>query len=378
MKFSEVPAPEALKKSLIQAISTGYVAHAQLFAGSEGSTALMLALAYSQYLNCENPSETDSCDQCPSCIKAKKFVHPDFHYCFPFAKSKLADESEEPNAYLPLFRSFLEEMPFGTLQDWSQKAEFENRAPIINIKSVRETMKDLQLKSYEAKYKIQIIWLPETMRKEGANAFLKMLEEPAPFTVFLLVSQQAEQLLPTIISRTQRVTVPKTDRTALSSFLQSRFQAGSAQADLAADLSEGNISEALLLLNEKEDDFHLLFMNWQRACYNNNLNKLIQYMEEFQSLGREVQKSFLRYSLTKVRNAMAISQGAPETVHLPPAEFADLEKFGKIFTLDFIAALLTELEAAHLQIDRNAAAKMVFMDASLRLAAGFAKIKAAG
>jgi DNA polymerase-3 subunit delta' len=378
MKFSEVPVPEALKQRLIQAIASGHVAHAQLFSGTEGGPALMLALAYSQYLNCENPSESDSCGQCPGCIKAAKFVHPDFHYCFPFAKSKQVGESDELNAYLPLFRSFMEEMPFGTLQDWSQKADFENRSPIISIKSMRETMRDLQMKSYEARYKVQIIWLPETMRKEGSNSFLKILEEPTPYTVFLLVSQEPEQLLPTIISRTQRITVPKPDRDTLNAFLQTRFGAEPSKADVAAALAEGNISEALFLLNEKEDDFHHLFMNWQRACYNNNLNKIMQYMDTFHALGREMQKSFLRYSLTKVRNAMAIARGAADTVHLPEAEFADLEKFGKIFTLEFIGILLSEIEAACGNIERNASAKMVFMDVSLKLAGGFSKIKAAG
>jgi DNA polymerase-3 subunit delta' len=375
MKFSDVPAPESLRTSLVQAITTGHVAHAQLFAGSEGGVGLMLALAYAQYLNCENPSDTDSCGQCSSCSKSQKFIHPDFHYCFPFAKSKLVDEAEDPNAYLPLFRSFLEEMPFGTLQDWAARAEFENRTPIINIKTVRETMKDLQLKAYEAKYKVQIIWLPETMRSEGSNAFLKLLEEPPPFTLFLLVSDQPEQLLPTIISRTQRVTVPKLERAALSEFLQIRFSFEAGKAEAISALADGNISEALSLIDEKEDDFHRLFMDWQRACYKNDLSKIIQHMDAFHALGKELQKSFLRYSLSKIRNAMAISNGGSETVHLPASEFSDLSNFGKIFSIEFISTLLSELEKAYYQIDRNASAKMIFLDVSLKLASGYAQIK---
>jgi DNA polymerase-3 subunit delta' len=375
MKFSDVPCPESLKASLIQAIDSGQVAHAQLFAGSEGGVSLMLALAYGQYLNCENPQNGDSCGNCISCIKIQKFIHPDFHFCFPYAKTKLVADDENIHSYLPLFRSFLEESPFGTLQDWSQKAEFENRTPIINIKAVRETMQGLQLKAYEAKYKIQIIWLPETMRTEGSNAFLKLLEEPPPYTLFLLVSQAPELLLPTIISRTQRVTVPKLDRNSLSQYLQKQFETVAGKAEAVAALSDGNISDALALLNEKEDDFHHLFMDWQRSCFKNDLSKLTQHMESFQTLGKELQKSFLRYSLSKVRNAMAINFGGDETVHLPEAEFGDLSKFGKIFTLEFITTFMSELETAYYHIDRNASPKMVFFDVSLKLASVYAQIK---
>lgn len=375
MKFADIPGHKALIQNLVHSIDSGHVAHAQLFAGTEGGVALMLALAYGQYLNCENPTDGDSCGRCLACIKIQKFIHPDFHYCFPFAKTKLVDDAESINAYLPLFRIFMAEMPFGTMGNWAEKAEFENRTPIINIKAVRETMQGLHLKAYEAKYKVQLIWLPETLRNEGANAFLKLLEEPPPFTVFLLVSTSPELLLATVISRTQRITVPKLDDFELAAYLEKTFEIEGKKALAIAALSDGKIPDALNLLNEKDDDYHNLFMDWQRSCFKNDVPKLLQHTESFQVLGKELQKSYLRYSLSKLRNAMALNAGAFESVHLQEAESNDLLRFGKVFSFALIQLLMEEIETAYFHIDRNASAKMVFLDMSLKMAQGYATLK---
>jgi len=375
MKFADIPGQEPLIKNLVHAVDSGHVAHALLFAGSEGGVALMLALAFGQYINCQKPLEGDSCGTCSSCNKIQKFIHPDFHFCFPFAKSKLVGEAEELNSYLPLFRLFLAETGFGTLENWAEKAEFENRTPIINIKAVRDTMKDLQLKAYEAKYKIQLIWLPETMRNEGSNAFLKLLEEPPPFTIFLLVSIAPELLLPTVISRTQRITVPKLDDHQLARYLETRFNLDKNKAASFAALAEGSIPEALLLINEKEDDYHNLFMDWQRSCFKNDINQLVQHAESFQALGKELQKTYLRYSLNKLRNAIALNNGGATTVHLQEIESSDLLKLGKVFSFSLIQLLMEEMETAFYHIDRNASSKMVFLDMSFKMATGYATLK---
>ena len=255
MKFADIPGVSELKLKLAQSADTSHVAHAQLFAGYEGGVGLMLALAYAQYINCEQPAGGDSCGVCFSCIKIDKAIHPDLHFCFPYAKTKRVEvKDEELNAHLPLFRQFLKDSPFGTLSDWAALCEFESRTPIINIKAVRETMQGLHLKAYEAKFKVQIIWLPETMRTEGSNSFLKILEEPPPYTVFLLVSDSPEQLLPTIISRTQRINIPRLPDEDIENYLMGKFEVPASRAKMVAVLSEGSIPLALHLLNEKEDD----------------------------------------------------------------------------------------------------------------------------
>jgi len=374
MKFADIPGNTALKQNLVLSVDSGHVAHAQLFAGSEGGVGLMLALAYAQYVNCENPANGDSCGNCFACIKTSKFIHPDLHFCFPYAKSKRV-EDDELNAFLPLFRQFMAETPFGTPGDWAQLAEFESRTPIINIKAVRETMQGLQLKAYEAKFKVQIIWLPETMRTEGSNSFLKLLEEPPPFTLFILVSDQPEQLLPTIISRTQRVTIPLLDDQTLADYLVNHFGSENERALAIASLSEGSIPVAIDLLNEEVDDYHAIFMDWQRACFKNDLDKIMKQTETFQAMGKEMQKTFLKYCLDKIRKAMVISSGGGEAVRIQEIEKSDLGNLGKIFSLPLISHLLEQLETAFYHIDRNASARMVFFDTSMSIATGYRNLK---
>lgn len=378
MKFSEVPGLSDLKKQLSLAVDQGHVAHAQLFAGQEGGVGLMLALAYAQYLNCESPVEGDSCGTCFSCVKISRFVHPDLHFCMPTAKSKLtekASEKEELLPFLPLFRQFLTDMPFGRLSDWAAMAEFENRTPITNIKAVRETMQGLQLKAYEAKFKVQIIWLPETMRTEGSNAFLKLLEEPPPYTVFLLVSDQPEQLLPTVISRTQRVQIPALDDETLAAYLHSRFRIDPDKALQIASLSGGSIPVALALSEEKTDDYHAMFMEWQRACFKNDLDKLIRQTEFFQSLGKEMQKSYLRYCLDKIRKALVLNVAQAPSSRVLQTEKADLQNLGRTFSLPLVEHILRQLETAYYHINQNASARMVFFDTSLAISTGYRTLR---
>jgi DNA polymerase-3 subunit delta' len=376
MKFAEIPGEKALIASLIQAARSGQVAHAQLFAGPEGGVALMIALAFAQYLNCESPTETDSCGVCQSCSMTSKFIHPDLHFCFPWAKSKaLGEKADDIKAFLPLFRNFISDRPYGTIADWAESAEFENRTPIINIKTVRDMMMDLQLKAYLGKYKIQIIWLPETMRTEGSNAFLKILEEPPPYTLFFLVSQDTELLLPTLISRTQRVTVPNLDDSDLAAYLNEKFEVEETKAHAIAALSEGNLAEARSFLDQKENDYHKLFLEWQRACYGYDFLKILAHTDEFVELGKELQKGFLRFSLGRIRHALALANGAEVSVHLPESERTDLQKLGKILPLSLVETELAEMEKAFFHIDRNASGRMVFLDLSLILASGFSEAR---
>jgi DNA polymerase-3 subunit delta' len=295
----------------------------------------------------------------------------------PIAKVKKEEDKKESKVQLtpllPAFRLFLKDTPFGSLWDWSEAAEFENRTPGINILSVRETIIGLQLKPYEGRFKIQLIWLPETMRTEGANAFLKILEEPPPYTLFLLVSDQPEQLLPTIISRTQRVNIPKLDEESMAGFLVNRFQADPEKAIQAAALSDGSISLALRLLSETNEDYHQLFMDWQRACFSANFAALLQHTDQFQALGKEVQKNFLRYCLNQVRKALVLSQGAGSVLHMKEQERNDLSRLGKALSLRQVEVLLQQLNMAYFHINQNASSRMIFFDTSLAIAASFKK-----
>lgn len=367
MKFADIPAYPSIKSRLTQAADVGHVAHAQLFAATEGGFGLMMALAYAQYLNCEQRTEGDSCGSCVSCIKSSRFIHPDFHYLFPLAKSKKTD-SDELNAHMPDFRNFMSSEAWGGLHEWADHAGFESRTPIINIKAVRECIQGLQLKAFEAKYKIQIVWLPETLRNEGANALLKILEEPPPFTVFLVVSHQPDALLPTLLSRMQHILLQAPSESELINFLQNRFQEeDQLRLQMAASLSEGSIPLAIRLLDEKPDDYHSWYMNWQRACFKKDHGTLLTLSEGFQEMGKELQKSVLQYSMEKTRKALLLAGGAAGILHLQEAELKELPNLGKILHPRMVDKMLEVLNQAWYHIDRNAAARMVFFDASMAI-----------
>jgi DNA polymerase-3 subunit delta' len=370
MKFTDIPGYESIKDKLTKAADSGQVAHAQLFACTEGGFGLMMALAYAQYLNCENPADGDSCGTCFSCIKSSKFVHPDIHYLFPVAKSKKTD-SDELAALTPSFRNFLSDIPFGSGSDWAETAGFENRTPIINVRAVRDTIQGLQLKAFEGRYKIQLIWQPETLRAEGANSLLKILEEPPAKTVFILVSREPENLLPTLISRMQRVGIPIPVFEQIISFLSKRFGEDSERLKNAVSLSEGSVPQAIKLMEEKEDDYHRWYMEWLRACFRQDTARFLQLAEEFQEMGKELQKTFLKYCLEKTRKAFIFSSGAGEILHVQEAEKTDLEKLGKILHGDTAERMLSELDKTWYHIDRNASARMVFFDCSMGMASAF-------
>ena len=376
MKFADFPGYEATKQSLIQAARAGRVAHARLFSASEGGFGLMMALAYAQFLNCENQQEDDSCGNCPSCLKSSRFIHPDFHYLFPIAKTKKID-TDELSPHLPAFRSFMESQPWGGLHEWIESAGFENRTPIINVKAVRECIRNLQLKAFEARYKIQIIWLPESMKNEGANALLKILEEPAPFTVFLVVSQEADNLLPTLLSRMQRINMGSPGEEELHIFLERKFPAGKDLIRMAVSLSEGSITAAIRMLEEKPDDYHPWYMEWQRACYRRDGAQILRMAEEFHEMSRDLQKLLLQYSLNKTRKALVLAAGPPEILHLQENEQKELPNLGKILQPEMAEQILGEIDRAWYHIDRNASSRMVFFDTSMAISDAY-KMKPAG
>jgi len=375
MKFADVPGYEGIKSSLVQAATSGRVAHAQLFAAGDGGFGMMMALAWAQFLNCENPQENDSCGTCFSCVKSSRFIHPDYHYLFPIAKSKKLD-SDELLPHLPGFRSFLSEQAWGGLHEWSAFSGFENKTPLINVGAVRSSMQQLYFKAFEARYKIQFIWLPECMNIASSNALLKILEEPPPFTVFLVVSHQPDNLLATLLSRMQRVNIPAPSPDEMIAFLQKRFPEDAADLAKAVSLADGSISRALFLQEEKPDDYHSWYMDWQRACYRKDHGQLMKLSESFHEMGKELQKSVLQYSINKTRNALMLGNGIEEILYLQEEDKRELPNLGKILHAGMVQQMLEHIDRAWYHIDRNASGRMVFFDLSMALADAY-RIKTA-
>ena len=368
MTFSSIPGLDEVKSLLIDAVKSNHIAHAQLFLGSEGALNLPLALAFATYIHCENKGETDSCGTCAACSKNAKFVHPDTHFVFPLSNVKGDKDEERFRAeILKSWRAFLADQPFGNLSDWTEYYGGEDKQSLISRDGSREIIKTLALKPFESDHKVMIIWQPELMHPSAANGILKILEEPAPNTVFLLVTNAADRLLPTIISRTQVVTVPLLDDEVLEDHLVNQRHVDASKAAKITAMSEGNINFALKLLDQEDDDNTEQFVNWMRACYDKSYLSLVQTADEFHAMDKLSQRSMLKYSMRVMRETLLHIAGADSLIRLRGEELKFMERFSKVMDVEKIEKSFTLMNDANYYLERNGSAKMIFLDLSINL-----------
>lgn len=369
MRFEEIVGLENKKQQLVNAVKNNNVAHAQLFAGKPGSPNLAMAIAYAAYLNCENPQDSDSCGSCPSCSKNSKYVHPDVHFVFPVSGTKdVKSEEAISERFFPQWRKFLIDSVFGDLDGWIAAYGGENKQVNISKRESREIIKNLSLKAFEGKYKITIVWLPEFMHPTAANGILKILEEPPENTVFILVTDNADKLLPTITSRTQRVTIPSFEDKAIIDLLVTKFGIDESQASTIAPMADGDINAALKMANSMEDDSHDFFANWMRSCFKKDLATLVDMSEEYHKQSKLTQRSLMKYGLTIFRESLVFAH-APSTNRVSGAIHGFIEKFSATLDIDKISKISTLLDEALFHLERNGSPKMIFLDLSLQIAA---------
>jgi DNA polymerase-3 subunit delta' len=364
MQFKEIIGQESLKQQLIQTVVENRVSHAQLFLSAEGSGALPLAIAYAQYINCQNRTPTDSCGECSSCRKYERYIHPDLHFSYPFfasASVKIAvDVLEE-------WRSLLLEDPYFNLDIWRSKLSADNKQANINIAECHDIIKKLSYKAFEAETKVLIMWLPEFLDREG-NALLKIIEEPPANTLFILVAQNQEQILSTILSRTQIVKIPKLPDLEIENYLINKAQLAPNQATEFSFLADGNLIEAKALLNDTPNNNAGYFAEWLRMGFGNKVPAMISFTETAASWGRENQKNFLKYGINFLRECSLLISGADDLVKLPHQTLEVAVKLStNVLNLAMVEALIAELEKAHYHIERNANPKILFLDVSLQL-----------
>jgi DNA polymerase-3 subunit delta' len=364
MQFKDIVGQHHVKAHLIRTVKDDRISHAQLFLGPEGSGSLALALAYAQYINCLDKLENDSCGICSSCRKFHKIIHPDLHFSYPFfAKHK----DDTALTFIEEWRKAFLQNPYLGLDEWRDQLEAENKQANINIAECHSIIQKLSLKPFESEYKILIMWLPEYLDKEG-NALLKIIEEPAQKTLFLLVAQNQDQLLNTILSRTQIVKIPKQRKEDVSSFLVEKEGVNEDKAQQIAYLSNGNLQAALNFISNDENDFHELMVKWLRNCFSNNGLSIISDVEnELSKMGRENQKNLLKYGVHLMRECLLFLAETPGLIHLPAKELEFISKFSTILNLAKAEAIANELEKAHYHIERNANPKILFLDVSLNL-----------
>ena len=365
MLFSKVIGHAALKARLIGNIREGRVAHAQLFMGPRGSGNLPMALAYAQYLLCRDRDAADACGRCSSCLQMQKLEHPDVHLEFPIFFTEKVKVCEPFTAQ---WRQAVLAEPYLDIEQWRDQLESENKQLRMGVDIAQEIQRKLSLRSFMGGYKVMLIWLPELMDPAAANKLLKVLEEPEPNTVFLLVSVDAEQLLATILSRAQLVKVPALRPTELVEALSERFTELNEEEAMAIALrSEGDLLEAADMANKNEEELFVFFRDWLRACYRREADAAVEFGEAFQKMGRERQKSLMRYGLYLIRQCALQWQNVPELVRVLGQEQEFVQNFSKLLNHANAEGIRRELETAHYHVERNANPKILFSDLSYRM-----------
>lgn len=367
MRFADITGQEDLKRHLTQSVDAGRVSHAQLFTGTAGSGALAVAVAYVQYLCCRHRSGGDSCGECPDCRQIAALAHPDLHLVFPVNKQgKKSGEVMRSDEFLPLFRGlFAERGGYFSAQDWYDRLDLgKTLKGMIAAREADDIIRKLSFKSFEADYKTMLIWLPEAMNEEAANKILKILEEPWEKTLFLLISEQPERLLPTIISRTQEVAVPRIAPDVLERAAQERGVTDPVKARNIARLAGGDLVELQHLVAGESDALRKenfeLFCGLMRLSYNDRHLELVTWAEEAAQLSREQQRAFLRDASRLLRESYMLHAGINEISYLWGEELAFCSKFAPFVGSQNIEPLIAEIECALAQISQNGNPTIVF------------------
>ena len=371
MLFADIIGHEDLKKRLIQSVRESRVSHAQLFLGPEGSGKMPLALAYAQYINCTNRSESDSCGVCPSCKKYMSLTHPDLHFVFPTATNKEVKQNPESDLFITEWREYLTDCQgYADLSDWYNKLEIENKQGVINVRDAATIMRKLSFKAYESEYKIAIIWMAEKLNVQSANKLLKLIEEPPEKTLFILIAEHQEELLTTIRSRCVLVKVPKLSLQETQNALIQRFECSEQEAYDAAALSNGNWILAQRYAKDVDDEklYAETFQKWMRYCFKGSLPELIDFVaNDVKPLGREKQKEFLEYGLNIFHNSLLFNNNMSNEVMLPTDEKSFTKNFAPFINMKNVAHICELFEESINQIERNANASIVFMDDSCKI-----------
>ncbi|MGC1515596.1 MAG: DNA polymerase III subunit delta' [Maribacter sp.] len=374
MLFTDILGLSHIKKHLSSSADAGRIPHAQLFVGPEGCGLLPMAIAYAQYVICQNQNGENTGANASCNLKFNSFAHPDVHFAFPVANSDKVKSHAVSNHYMKEWRQFMTEQPYGNLFDWYRLIEIEKKQGLIGVDEAQEIVKKLSLKSYEGGHKVMLIWMAEKMNNSASNKLLKLIEEPPDKTIFILLCQDEEQIIQTIRSRCQVVHFPPLAEDAIAKALIEKGSTAPESMRIAHE-ANGNFNKALDLMNNDSEDliFENWFVQWVRSAFKAKGNKaaiheLLLWSEEVAKTGRETQKKYLHYCITVMRQALMINYGAEELAYLKiHANGFQLKKFAPFVHENNILDITHELEDAIYHVERNGNSKIIFTDLSIKL-----------
>lgn len=365
MLFKEVVGQEYLKHHFIQEVKSGKISHAQLFVGNAGHGTLPLALAFVQYLFCENKTDKDSCGTCPSCLKINDLQHPDVHFVFPLVQA----DAKTSDLKISDWREQVKRNPYFSLTQWTEVIDPKARKASIGVEESVAILRKLSLKSFEGNYKVMLIWMAEEMNATCANKLLKILEEPPSNTLFLLLADDSEYMLQTILSRTQITRIPAINTEHLASFLAEKHQIDRSSAMSIAAQSEGNLieAEAIVLVSEEKNYNRELFVQLMRVCWKKQPIPMMDWAEEISIIGRDRQKTFLKYALHMFRQSLLKNYTDNQLTKTSKEEDEFLKNFARFITGNNIFELSEQFSDAVYHIDRNANPKILFTELCFRV-----------
>lgn len=365
--FKDIIGQRTVIEQLKRSVDENRLAHALLITGPRGNGKLAIAIALANYLLCHKGGG-DSCGECPTCAKLKKYIHSDLHFVFP-VKNKKSGEKPVSDDYITEWRELLSKGAYFGYDDWLAKLDIDNQQPMIYERESNEILHKLSMQSREGGWKVVIMWLPEKMKEEGSNKLLKIIEEPPKDTLFLLVSEEPDKIIPTILSRTQRVEVPRIAVADVENALQRVYGLAIDEAKAIASQSAGNWEKAeeMLSLSEEKSRYLELFMQLMRVAYARNIREMKAWSEQVAALGRERQKRLLEYCQRMIRENFIMNFKSDEMLYMSQDERNFSVRFSPFVNERNIFGIMEELSEAQRHIEQNVNAKMVFFDMSLRM-----------
>lgn len=365
MQFHEIIGLEQQKEQLIREVAADRISHAQLFLGKPGYGGLSLALSFVQFIFCEQRLDKDSCGVCASCKKVSSMQHPDLHFSFPTVQTNATTS----DAQFQLWKETVLRNPFIHLNHWITISDDKGRRPMISKYESESIVKKLSLKAFEGRYKVVIIWMADEMNDVCANKLLKIIEEPPAKTLFILLAESQQKIIPTILSRTQLLKIKPISDDQLIQHLKLQGVFTTELLESVSSRADGDMNQALEILHSAGESNHNRtdFIQMMRVCYKKDVIGMLDWAEAISVRGREQQKNYIHYCLFMIRQSLMKNYTDNQLVRASKDEKEFLEKFARFITGKNIMDFNTLFSDAHYSVERNAHAKMLFMHISFEV-----------
>jgi DNA polymerase-3 subunit delta' len=362
MLFGDIIGVEEEKNRLRSFVHSERLPHAMIIHGPEGSAKLALALAFINYLQCLTPAEGEPCGTCNACLKTFKLIHPDVHFYFPMSGGKDYTVIEYTNDW----RKAVLNNPYLSTTHWQETIEKDNKLLNINAEECKNMLRSMSMTIYEGKFRILFIWLPEFLGNQG-NILLKLVEEPPANSMILMITENIQALLPTLLSRCQAVAIPAFKDEEIKRSLTLLGIKDESMIQNITKTVEGNMFEAMNMAREHINPHSERMIHWMRLCFKRKADEIIQWCDMFAPEGRDAHRQFLKYGLKYIEQVLYYKISNNETEGFSPDEWKGIKGLSAQLSVDEIQ-LISQIFSDHMYyIERNANSKVLLTALSLNL-----------